>query len=140
MDRPAKYLSLTRLAATGSCSVKLLDCFVECQEFIGGCGSYLVGMVERNARPVSAALVGLFATGILDEDAPHGLGCRGVEMKAAIPLLSVLAAHEAQVRLVYQGGCFKGLARFFVSESLGGEPAQLVIHHGQKLLGGAGSP
>ena len=39
------------------------------------------------ALPVAAVLASLFAAGVVDQDAPHGLGGCGKEMAAIVPVL-----------------------------------------------------
>jgi hypothetical protein len=46
-------------------------------------------VIEFHFRPVKPAAVAdsLFAAGVVDENAPHGLGGGGKEMPAPVPLL-----------------------------------------------------
>ena len=59
---------------------------------------------EIDAQPSAAVLVGLLATGLLDEDASHGLGGGGEDVAAAIPVLGQVYIDQAQVRFMHQGG------------------------------------
>src|SRR5262249_53599957 len=86
--------------------------------------------------PAAAALLPLFVAGVVEEDAAHGLGCGGEEVAAAIPGVCHLAADQAEVGLVDQGGGLQGLPRLLLGQLLRGEPAQLVIDKGEQLLGG----
>ena len=45
--------------------------------------------------------------------------------------------HQAQVRLVDQGGGVERLARFFVGQLVGRQLAQLLVDQGQELVGRA---
>src|SRR5262249_48627356 len=64
-----------------------------------------------------------------------GFGGRGVEMAAAVPVLGLLDVHQAQVRLVDQGGGVERLARVFVGQLVRGQGAQLLVDQGQELGG-----
>ena len=98
-------------------------------------GDQLIGRPRRSqietiqVMPLQRAAVAktLFATGALDEDAPHGLGCGGEEVSAAVSLLDLLRVHEAQVRLVDQGGGLQRLARFLLGQLRRRQLAQLVV-------------
>src|SRR5262245_54127907 len=78
----------------------------------------------------------ILAAGTLDQDAAHGLRRRGKEVPAAVPLLSLPLAHQAQVRLVDQGGGLQRLPWLFLSQALSGELAELVVDQGQELFRG----
>src|SRR5262249_8051547 len=86
--------------------------------------------------PLSTPLEGALASGVVDEDSTHGLRSRSEEMSAIAPVRSLPCANQAQIRLVDQRRCLERLARFFVSQLLRGELAQLVVHQGEQFLGG----
>ena len=73
--------------------------------------------------PAPAVLLGLFASGLIDENAAHGLGGGGEEVAAAVPVLRRFGAHQAQVGLVDQGGGLEGLAGRFLGHLPGRQPA-----------------
>lgn len=58
-----------------------------------------------------AALVGQFAAGLIDEDAARGFRSSPEEVGPAIPVRSLVAAHEPQVCLVDQRGGLESLTR-----------------------------
>jgi hypothetical protein len=84
----------------------------------------------------AAAFVGLLAAGLLDEDAAHGLSGGGEEVAAAVPGLRRFGVHQAQVRLVDQGGGLERLARLLLRHPLGRQLTQLVVDQRQELFGG----
>jgi hypothetical protein len=67
----------------------------------------VVEVLEGNTLPPAAVLVGLLAAGVLDEDAPHGLGRRGEEVTASV---EAVIPDQPQVRFVDQGGSIEGVA------------------------------
>ena len=70
-------------------------------------GREVVGLVET--QPAAAVLVGLLASGLLDKDAAHGLGRRGEEVTAAIPVLGLIDIDQPQVGVMDQGRGLEGL-------------------------------
>jgi hypothetical protein len=69
----------------------------------------VAGLVEVGPPP--AALLGqVFAAGVVDEDAPHGLRGGGKEVSTAVSVLGLLDIDHAQVRLVDEGGRLQRLA------------------------------
>ena len=56
-------------------------------------------------------------------------------MTAAIPVLGLVAAHQAHVGLMHQRGGLEGLAWFLLGQLLGGEFAQFIVDQRQELLG-----
>src|SRR5262249_36313373 len=75
-------------------------------------------------------------SGVLDQNAPHGLCCGGKEMAAAVPVLGFLVINQAQVRFMHQRGRLKCLPWLLLGQSLSRELAQLVVDQRQELLGG----
>src|SRR5204863_775691 len=92
-----------------------------------------VDAVEVEARPPAAALQAVLVAGAVDQDAAHGLGGGGEEVSAAVPLLRLLAADEAEVCLVNQRGGLKRLPGLLLGQFRGGELAQLVVDQRQQL-------
>ena len=74
-----------------------------------------------------------FPPGILDEDAPHRLRCRGEKVTSAIPPL-VSLARQPQPGLVHQGSGLQGLARRLLGHFGGSQPAQFLVDQRQQPL------
>jgi hypothetical protein len=68
----------------------------------------------------------------------HGARGGREEVPAAVPVLFLVFADQAQVGLVDQGGGLERLPRRFPGQLLGGQFAQLVVDQGQELAGGVG--
>ena len=86
--------------------------------------------------PASATMPpGLLAAGVLDEDPPHGLGGGGEEVAATVPWSGWLAADQAEIGLVDQGGRLERLAGPLLGQPPGGKLAQLVVDHREELPG-----
>jgi hypothetical protein len=85
-------------------------------------------MVEVQGNAIAAPFLRLLATGIINENAAHGLGSRGEEVAPAVPLLGPVHVDQAEVGLVDQGGCLERLPGCFLGELLGGELAQPFAH------------
>ena len=71
-------------------------------------------------------LVGPLAPPLLDEDVPHCPRGGAEEVAAALPA-GILIAHQAQERLVNQGGRLKGLAGRQPAAQRAGQSAQLRV-------------
>ena len=93
-------------------------------------------VVEVEPAASAPGLAGLLVPGPVDQDAPHGLGGRGEEVPAAVPVPGLLPAHQPEVGLVDQGGGLERLARLLLGQLLGRQLAQLVVDERQELLGG----
>src|SRR5262249_14923657 len=74
--------------------------------------------------------------GVVHQDVTHGFGRCGEEVAAAIPVRSRAPAHQAQVRLVDEGGGLESLSGLLVGQFLGGQPAQLIVDQRQDAAGG----
>jgi hypothetical protein len=85
-------------------------------------------VIRFASRPVQSAAVtgGLFAAGIVDQDAPHGLGGGREEMSPALPSLTGIALH-AQAGLMDQGSGLEHLAGAFLGQQAGSQMAQLLV-------------
>jgi len=59
-----------------------------------------------------------FSSGVVDQDAAHGLGGGGKKVPPTIPILAVVRLHEAQIRLMNQGRRLERLAGFFLVQPL----------------------
>jgi len=95
------------------------------------------GVDEFEPLVSAAVLVGPFAAGVFDQDAPHGLSGGGEEVAAIGPVeVLALGPEQAQVGLMHQGRGLKCLARIFLSQPQGRQAAQLVVDQRQQLFGG----
>src|SRR5207249_3336776 len=65
---------------------------VEVQESVRVGLGYGFGLREVDAPVLAAVLLGPLAAGVLDQDAAHGLGRRGDEVAATVPVLGLVAA------------------------------------------------
>ena len=66
----------------------------------------------------------LLPAGSLNENPTHRLGSRSEEVASAIPVNSLTAADQAQIRLVDQSCGLEGLAHFLLRQLGGGESSQ----------------
>jgi hypothetical protein len=76
---------------------------------------------------------GLLASGIINEDAPHGLRGGGEEVRAIIPG-GLIVTPQSQPRLVHQRSGLQGLPGIFARHFLRGKFAQLLINQGQEFI------
>src|SRR5260370_1280187 len=74
------------------------------QQLLVGPGGGGRGGVQGDARPSAAVAEGLFAAGVVDEDAAHGLGRGGEEVAAAVPGAVRVRPAQPQVGLVDERG------------------------------------
>ena len=95
-------------------------------------------LVERPSLQAAAALPGPLATGVVDEDAAHGLGRRREEVVATLPFPGLVPADQPDVGLVHQSGGLDGLAGLLPRQPPGGELAEFVVDQRQQLLGRPG--
>src|SRR5205807_2491639 len=68
----------------------------------------------------------------------HGLSRRREEVASVLVQVRALRAPKPQISFVNQGGGLERLARFFLSELLRRQFAQLLVHQRQQLLRGVG--
>ena len=131
--RPANWRSSITLAATGSSTRQPVEGVVEGEEIVVRVGGGRVGEVDP-AEAAAPFLPGL-APGGLDQDVPHGLGCRGEEVAPAVPLAVRGVTDQPQVRLVHQGRGLERLPRRLVRQLPGRQATELVVDQGEQLLG-----
>ena len=136
--RPAKKRSLTNSAVSGSVRLEQRRGPRRGRQVVGPLRRSPAHQVEVDAGPTAAVLAASLAAGVLDQDAPHGLGRRGEEMAAAVPIARASRSDQPQVRLVDQGGGLERLPGLLLRQPLGGQLAQLVVDQRQELLGGLG--
>ena len=103
-----------------------------------GCGAD--GQVRFEIEPNQSASVssGLLPAGLIDQDAPHGLGGGGEEVAAVVPACCVGRPDEPQIRLVDEGGCVQSVAGGFFGHPGGRQFPQLFVDQRQQLFGGVG--
>jgi hypothetical protein len=77
------------------------------------------------------------APGLVNEDAPHGLGGRSEEMGASAPVLTIRTC-EFQPCFMHQRSGLQGLARRFMGHLLRREFAQFLINQWQQFVRGSG--
>ena len=94
---------------------------VDVQHLVETFGSGGGKLVEVQARATAAPFLALLATGVIDEDAAHGLGRGGEEVAAAVPVLHAVHIHQPHEGLMNQGRGLQRLARFFRGQPLSGE-------------------
>ena len=130
---PAKYRSRTTAATAGSCALEAVQRLVEGQQVVRPFGQADLLRLERSAAHFTAVPAAGLASGVVNQDTPHGLGRGGKEVAA---VFKMLAAGQAEVGLVDQRGRFERLAGPFLRQFPRGQLAQLVIDQRQKLLRG----
>src|SRR5262249_13380457 len=109
---------------------------VERHQILARLGRQQFRFFQRLARHPAAVLEAAFAASVLDQDAAHGLGTGSEEVTAVLPVGLCVTAKQAQVGLVDEGGGVQRLSRRFVSQPVGGQPAQVVVDQGQELRRG----
>src|SRR5262249_13310730 len=72
----------------------------------------------------------------VDEDTAHGLGRRGEEMAAVVPLVASGRADQTEVRFMDEGCRLKCVPGWLGSQAGRGEAAKFVVDQGQQLRGG----
>ena len=93
-----------------------------------------------NVHPLLIAAVTdrLFAAGLVNQDATHGLGGSGEEVRAVLKLRLTVIAHQTQPRLMHERGGLQSLVRRFVGHSRRRQFAQFAIDQRQQFIGGFG--
>jgi hypothetical protein len=97
-----------------------------------------IGIEQFLPLPAAPGLGGLLAAGVLDENAPHGLGRGGEEVTKTVPVPRGLDVHQPEVGFVNQGCGLERLARLVLCQLLRGQLAELVVDQRQELLGRLG--
>ena len=91
------------------------------------CALVMSSAKSLNIHPPSpAALLPPFAAGVLNQDAPHGLGRGSEEVFAVLPVI-LPGADQPQVGFVNEGRGLERLARSLLGELLRRELAQLLV-------------
>jgi len=128
---------LDQLGGLGILSSQPGESLVDREKVFGRRSAAGVHGFERDATALATAFDGPFRAGLIDQDAPHGLGSRSEEMTFALPLrfrhpgLTFRARNQAQVGLVDQGRCLEGLTGLFVGQFLRRQLPQLVETSGK---------
>jgi hypothetical protein len=93
---------------------------------------------ECSAAHSTTAFEAPLASRVFDQKPPHGLGRCSKEVTSAIPMLSFLGIHEAQVRFMYKRRRLQRLTGPFLRHLLCRQSPQFVVDERQELL--CGSP
>jgi hypothetical protein len=93
-------------------------------------------LIQLYTHALAATLAGVFAAGLVNEDAAHRFGGRGEKVATAVPGLGLLRVHEPQIRLVNQCRGLQSLARLLLIQLRCRQLAQLVVNQRQELLSG----
>ena len=94
-----------------------------------------VESLQGHTPALAAPFFGMSATGVFDEESPHGLRRGREEMPAAIPAPCLLDIDKPEIRFVNKRSCLNRLPPLFASEPGGGQLAELVIDQRQQLFG-----
>lgn len=92
---------------------------------------------QRELETAAAVFVALLATCLLDENAAHGLGGRGKEVPAAIPVLRLVRIHKAKIGLMHERRCLQRLPGIFPRQAQGCQFPQFVVDQRQQQLRGS---
>ncbi len=84
MPQTCKVTQLDHAGSEGILVLQFRQRFIEGQELIIGSGTRDFG--QLHASQSAAVLKATFATGVVDEDAPHRLGRRREEVGSPIPM------------------------------------------------------
>ena len=114
-----------------------IEGFMHGQNFILGNGQLDSGFVQFLQRLILAAFQTGLAPGLVNEDAPHGLGGRSEEMGSSMPLLTIRTG-QSQPGLMHQRGRLQGLAWRFTGHFLRRELAQFLINQRKQVIRGGG--
>src|SRR5262249_60554017 len=101
-------------------------------------GGWLVGGRARGRPP--PALGGLLGRGWVDREGAHGRGGGGKKGPAAPPALVLPPPPHPQKALMHQRRGLERLARFFLSQTLPRQLAQLFVDQRQELVSGTRVP
>jgi hypothetical protein len=85
---------------------------------------------------VSPVFDSVFSSGNFDEDSAHGFGGGREEMAAVIPVHVSSSGGRDESHISFVDEC-RGLQRLpglFMRQLVGGEPTELIIDQGQKLI------
>ncbi len=89
---------------------ELIEGLVECQQIAGRVVVAESDLVEVDTLEPAAMASSTLMPGLLDEDAPHRLGCGGEEVAAILPGRAVPVADQPEEGLVDQRGRLEGLS------------------------------
>ena len=89
--------------------------------------------VQWHVGRTAPALLGVVLLGVVDQDAPHGLGGQRKEVLTAVPRRRVLVG-QSEPSLVHQCRGVEGVAVPLTPEAGTGEPVQLRIDHRKEAM------
>ena len=92
-----------------------------------------IDFVQGNALSPAAMAELEFATGIINENAAHALGCGAEEVCSVLPRL-IGRVHQAQPGLMDQSCGLQGVASRLASHSVRREFAQLIVNQREQFL------
>ena len=139
--RPAKYLSRTTRAASGSTPSKRVIASLRIRnpaDSVAELGSGRLARFYRGPPALrSPTHIGGTPSGMVDQNPAHRVSGSGVEMALALPGDPPWSS-ESQIGLIDQRGCLKRVTGPFVAQLSLGDGAQLIIDQRQKKLKCAG--
>ena len=90
-------------------------------------------VVHVDSLTIASVLHAGFASGLIHEDLPHGLGCRREEVPAAAPV-RLVAIDEPQVGLMDQSRCLQRVAWWDLGHPGTGQSAELGKDQGKQIF------
>src|SRR5262249_37500506 len=95
--------------------------------------------IEVQAPPAgSAAFDASLASGVVNQDATHGLSGGSKEVAAAVPVLRFLTFYQAGIGFVNKSRGLERLPRLLLRQLLRRQLAKFIVDERQELLGGTG--
>src|SRR5262245_20446551 len=100
--KTSKITKLDQLSFLRVFVSQMCDCLVQGQNIVArGCRER-AGMIEVEPLAISAVLGASLATGVVDQNPPHGFSRGRKKMSPAIPMLALFAAYEPQIDFVHE--------------------------------------
>jgi hypothetical protein len=92
--------------------------------------------VEGLSAAGASSLEPLPVSGSVEDDSPHGLGGRGVEVASTVPVAAGVRTDEPEISLVDQGRGLERLTGVFEGQPTRGQASKLVVDQRQEIAGG----
>ena len=92
-----------------------------------GRGDLHGGVIDVDPLQTTSVTNSFLASGVVNNDAAHGLGGDGEEMRATLPLPTILAS-KLEPRLMHQSGGLEGLSGSFTGKLSDSEMAKFVVN------------